>query len=342
MFGLLKKAKKEKLNNDINFDNMSFKEKIEYLLKSISENNYEYEDRLELVNKMTDWFQTRYPDEYIAAFFEKSNEVDTINDFVFKNTKKPDMDWNDIYNTKVFLNLLEPRLKQYLDRPKYKKNIFAGKYSTEVMDISGNGIIMFANIFYEYEGKHIKVLYSDIINNKITNEYINKCQGLNEDEEYNVKIIEDLKSQILKATCEYEQAVKAKNVMFDAVMYNLMNYWNFQNGCCRALLFAEEFKRNIDLPLIYGLGYDKNQNRAFVNYYLMLGGNPDLMCYEDYDRAKFDKISLKEFMKYNDNYSKYEYEMYERIVSVLKNSLPSDIEKIKAKQKRIERRLNKY
>ena len=74
----------------------------------------------------------------------------------------------------------------------------------------------------------------------------------------------------------------------------------------------------------------------------MLGGNPDLMCYEDYDRAKFDKISLKEFMKYNDNYSKYEYEMYERIASLLKSSLPSDIEKDIVKQKRIERRLNKY
>lgn len=327
MFGF-KRKEKEEISN-IDFNTMSFKDKIKYLLKSISEDDYEYDDRLKLVNKITDWYQTRYPDKFIDIYFERYGEVDNINDFVFEGTKKPNMDWNDIYNAKVFFNLLSPSLKNYISRPRYPRSIFAGKYTQEVIDLSAKGTILFAHIFEDYVGKHIKELYSDIIDKNLKN----YTDG------YSI-LIRDLKEEIPRVIKEYEDEVKAKEIMFDCVIYNLLDYWSLEHGACRALLFAEEFNRNIDIPLIYGLGFN-NDNRAFFNYYLMLGGDPNLECYENYEIDNYNKVYLKDVIQNSNKYTKYEKEMYERIATVLKSSLPNDIEKRKVKQKRIERKLNR-
>ena len=40
--------------------------KVEYLLKSISEDDDEYIERLELINQMKKWYELRYPSVYTA------------------------------------------------------------------------------------------------------------------------------------------------------------------------------------------------------------------------------------------------------------------------------------
>ena len=331
MFKILKKNEKEKC---VNFAPIAFKDKIDNLIKVISDDEYEYQGRLKLINRMKDWYQTRYPDEYIDIFFEGYNEVDNINDYVFRNTKKPNINWDEIYNTKVFLNLLSENLKEYLYSPRYKSYICAGKYNMqEHIELSKKGTIIYAYILYNYEGKNIKELYNDIVYGKIKVDYLKAYES----SEVITNFFNELKEEINYAIKDYEDKVKAKDVMLDCVMYSLMDSWNLSYGARRALLFAEEFKRSIDVPLIYG-ATSSNKNRAFINYYLMLGGNPNLECYEDYDRGNNNKVILKDYIK-NVKISNYEKEMYERITSVLNSSLPSDIDNVKAKQKRIERKL---
>ena len=76
----------------------------------------------------------------------------------------------------------------------------------------------------------------------------------------------------------------------------------------------------------------------------MLGGDINLECFEDYDREKYNKVPLKDILKKYHN-SKYEKEMLERIASILKSNIPSNVEELeksnKVKQKRIERKINK-
>ena len=333
---MFKFKKKKESNESVSFEMLSFKDKIYYLLKSISEDDYEYQERLKLINKFTDWYQTRYPDEYIDIFFEGYNEVENINDYVFKNTKKPNMDWNEIYNTKVFLNLLNDNLKEYLNRPRYISYIGAGKYNMqERIELSRNGIIKYAYILNNYEGKNIKELYNDIISGKLKNDFIKEnCSSRGKN-----SFLEELKEELVYAIKDYEDQVIAKDITLDCVMYSLMDYWNLSYGSKRALLFAEEFNRNIDIPIIYGATAN-NKNRAFINYYLMLGGNSNLECFEDYSRKKYSKIILNDFIK-NVSISNYEKEMYERILGILNSSLPKDIDKFKARQKRIERKINR-
>ena len=74
----------------------------------------------------------------------------------------------------------------------------------------------------------------------------------------------------------------------------------------------------------------------------MLGGDINLECFEDYDREKYNKVPLKDILKKYHN-SKYEKEMLERIVSILKSNIPNNVEGFeksnKVKQKKIERKL---
>ena len=335
MFKLFKKKEKDKKSELFDFEKAPFKMKVESLLKSISKDDDEYKERLELINQMKKWYELRYPSVYIEKFFDL-DYVEDINDYVFKNTKKPDMDWNDIYNTKVFLNLLNPRLHRFLRASAFNDGIYLRVgYLREYIRLSKKGTIMCSDLFEKYEGKSIRKLYEDILNNKV---YINTNS---EDKE---QFISNMKVEIENVINDYDNEIKAKKTMIECVIYSLLDHWNLEIASRRALLFAEEFKGNIDIPLIYGAGttYYNDCTKDFINYYLMLGGDINLECFEDYDRKKYNKVPLKDILKKYHN-SKYEKEMLERIVSILKSNIPNNVEGFEKsneiKQKRIERKL---
>lgn len=332
MHNLLKSLRKKKENNNIDFKNATIKEKIEYLLKSISINDEDYLDRLELVNKMKEWYIFRYPDIYIDKFFGRENNVD-VNDNIFKNSKKPNMEWCDIFNIKVFLNNLRPGLYNYLKPARYENTIFIRSgYLYDCISLSKKGIIKshFCSILENYDGKNIKELYQDIINNNV---------NIRIDKDYKDDFIKELKNKVESAVTKYNDKVKAKKIMINCVIYSLIDYYDLEIGTNRALLFAEEFSGNIDIPLIYG-AYDNS--KEFINYYLMLGGNENLDCYIDYRRKEKDSLIsiISDYGK-----SEYEIEMYKRIACVLKSSLTKNVEvserNNKIKQERIKRKIKK-
>ena len=331
MYNLLKNLRRKYEDKNINFQSLAIKKKIEYLLKSISINEEDYLDRLELVNKMKEWYIFRYPDIYIENFFGIDKDID-VNDDIFKNSKKPNMEWCDIFNTRVFLNTLKPDLYNYLKSVRYDNTVFIrGRYLYECILLSKKGTIKSCHcILEDYDGKNIRDLYQDIIDNKV-NAKIDKGY-----EEY---FIRELKNKVESAINKYDEKVKAKKIMIDCVIYSLIDYFDLEIGTNRALLFAEEFNGNIDLPLIYGA---HDNNKEFINYYLMLGGNENLDCYIDYNKNKKETLIsiVNDYGK-----SEYEIEMYKRIANVLKNSLPKNIEVIerdnKIKQERIKRKIKK-
>ena len=330
MFRLNKKKLEEKKTKN---DTILLSNKIECLLNEISEDDYEYDDYKKLVEIMKNWYILRYPDEYINYFFGKREKY-SINDEVFWGTKKPDMDFFDILNAKVFFNTLNPRYKRYLGKVRYLSSLsIRVDCIHECLLLSKKGTITASSMLWNYEGKNIKELYNDIINGKVTVDDIKYC----EDNKLKQTFLWKLRNTLEEAIDVYDAGVNNKNKVFDCVIYSLMNYWNLEIGAKRALLFAEEFKRDINVPLVYAA---TNSDKEFINYYLMLGGDINIECYKDYIRKDYNKIPLKDIMnKYS--ISNYEKEMFKRIITLIKNSLPKDIEKNEIKQKRIERKLNK-
>ena len=71
-------------------------------------------------------------------------------------------------------------------------------------------------------------------------------------------------------------------------MYRIIERGGNRFGPRRAFLFAKEFGRNIDVPMMYGVDTSDPGLRYFMNEYLKAGGNPENV----YVRQILDKEML--------------------------------------------------
>lgn len=118
----------------------------------------------------------------------------------------------------------------------------------------------------------------------------------------------------------------------DCVMYRLIERGGNRIGPRRAFMFAMEFKRNIDIPLIYGIDSSDPGLRRFVLEYIKAGGNYDLECLAGYgsrysNHEPLCTITIGKILKtHNHNcaerFTEEERELYKRLVNILsfKNS----------------------
>ena len=58
--------------------------------------------------------------------------------------------------------------------------------------------------------------------------------------------------------------------MLDAVMYRIIERGGNRMGPRRGFLFAKEFGRNIDIPMMYGVDYSDPGLRSFIIEYIKL------------------------------------------------------------------------
>lgn len=135
-------------------------------------------------------------------------------------------------------------------------------------------------------------------------------------------------------------------------MYRIIERGGNRIGPRRAFLFAKEFGRNIDIPMMYGVDYSDPGLRRFMNEYIKAGGSKDLICYVGYfSRAskneKIDIVSMQELIQsiHNDCATKYtpeETKLYQRMVNALASQIDKDeIKKEEVKQLRLQRKLEK-
>lgn len=81
--------------------------------------------------------------------------------------------------------------------------------------------------------------------------------------------------------------------MLNCVMYRIISRGGYRIGPRRGFLFAKEFNRNIDIPMMYAeYEYDSGL-RLFINEYLKAGGSKDLKCYIGY----YNRISKDATLK---------------------------------------------
>ena len=316
-------------------------------------NDFEYSMR-KFIGKIAIWYELRYPDYEINRLMPGSTqEVTEINDVMFNNNeyinilfdKNADirsLDWSEFYNAKVFIDSLPIEEKCLLNEAKYRSIAYIDQnYGSAHLHLTPKGYVKEAEKFTDYtdskvkdeelEGMHIKDVVKLLKEKNIPLPDNNELEG-------SIEAVEKWNYQ--------------KEEILNCAMYRIIESGKTRIGPRRAFLFAKEFGRNIDIPMMYGVDYSDPGLRSFVIEYIKAGGSKELVCYMNYfsktnQNKKIRTISVDEILKnrYHNSATKYtpeEEALYQRMVNTLSSQINQDeLKKEEVKQLRLQRKLEK-
>lgn len=309
------------------------------------------EDLRNFIEKMAVWYELRYPDYEINRLMPGSNQEGLyVSDIMFKNNKYINdlleeeadtkyLDWDEFYNARSFIRALPHTERYFLAKPKFPNLVYIKTGSYPHFHLHPNGTI------YEAEGIETLLGYQ-IYDKELVGKHITELPNLLEEFGYNLSS----NSELFKVIKNYKNRVYLKEELLNCVMYRLIDRGGNRIGPRRAFLFAKEFNRSIDIPLIYGIDYSDPGLNSFITTYLEAGGKEDLVCLVGYgSRSRKNEplsiIKLKEIYKPVTKETEKDpklTELHQRLVNVLANSIdPEELRQETVKQLRIERKLQK-
>lgn len=338
---------------------------INWYCKNIVKGHYidmdEYHELIELRNfieKMAVWYELRYPSYEVNRLMhcrgqeltEVSKEMfiknPYIKDFIDESTEVKYLDWDEFYNTSSFINSLPYEEYWYLAKPTYRALISLEPSS--IMDSRD-----FAYIHSSPDGKVIRTenikefTYGKINDEDILNMHLKDVLKLFK--EKNINLSEN--NQLEETIKEYEKYIYFKDELLNSVMYRIIERGGNRIGPRRGFIFAKEFNRNIDIPMMYAVDTSDPGLRTFMNEYLKSGGRKDLICYENYFRKNNQTILTKTTVRklvrdlWNNaatKYTKEEDELHQRLVDTLNSQIDEKtLKKEKIKHLRLTRKLKK-
>ena len=327
---------------------------IDWYFENMVKGNYtdigEYHKPKEMRNfieKMAVWYELRYPEYEINRLLPGSSQASTkIDEVMFQdnlyiknnfdeNSDINLLEWDKFYNTKAFINSL-PWEEKYLFKPCCKKLVYIDSQKLAHLHLTPKGVVQ--------EAEGIDFCTNFKINGKeLEGMHVSKVIELFR--VHNISLPKD--NELEKAILMLEKLNYQKEEMLNCVMYRIIERGGNRIGPRRAFLFAKEFGRNIDIPMMHGVDFSDPGLRDFINEYIKAGGSKDLVCYQNYfsktrDRQKLKTIKFSEIYKFKGHYTPEEKELHQRLVTALVSSYnEEELEKEKLKQIRIERKLNK-
>ena len=251
----------------------------------------------DFIEKVAVWYELRYPDYEINRLMPGSNQsLQDVNEEMFNNnpymgslfenfTAIKKIEWNEFYSTSVFINSLPSEEKYFFELPKYRNMVYLDG-SRKHFHLSSDGYVTDAEYIYLcgktedfFTGKHIKEVVEFLKSNNVLSN----------------------RNELENAINEYEKRIYQREKMLNCIMYRIIERGGNRIGPRRAILFAEEFKRNIDIPMMYGIDTSDTGLGHFIVTYLNVGGNSKLTCIENYFRIqsrtqKKILITLEEIM----------------------------------------------
>ena len=269
-----------------------------YLNKKYKSKEYSYKESkkmLYFIEKLAIWYEFKYPNNEVLNTLFKKKELNNL----------------ELFDTRKFITSLPSNEKEYFNRPKYTNLVYFKYPELSHMYLTSKGKVKSVSGVYGayagFKGKHVKDVVKHFKEKKINYYYYHELE---------------------KAINKYENETYQKEEMLNCVMYRLIERDN-EYGAKRAFLFAKEFKRNIDIPLIYGINYQDRYLRLFINEYLKSGGSKDLVCLDDFalrgkNNEKLDKVTINEVLQkckysFKQKYTPEEKDLHQRIINVLVN-----------------------
>ena len=255
----------------------------------------------DLIEKVAVWYELRYPKYEVNRLMPGSSEERTeINEVMFNNnqyfndtldnsSKNINLNWSDFYNKEVFIKSL-PSDEQFMFREVYYSSnvtIDANVPYLVRLHLNQDGIVdnaenfnylkedNFIDLDSYFVGKHIKEVLQYLKSNNISLNHNNNLE---------------------EAIKWHDKWVFLKDEFLNCVMYRIIERGGNRIGPRRAFLFAKEFNRNIDVPMMYGVDTSDPGLKLFVDEYIKAGGFKDLVCYENY-HSKSSKNEKLETIK---------------------------------------------
>ena len=159
-------------------------------------------------------------------------------------------------------------------------------------------------------------------------------------------------NELEKTINEANKWIQQKEGILDCAMYRIIERGGNRIGPRRAFLFAKEFGRNIDIPMMYAVDRSDPGLRLFMNEYIKSGGSKDLECYVGYfsrasKKEKLDTVTIQDLILtlWNDAatfYTPEEDELHQRLVNAIASQVDQEVVKQEeVKRLRLERKLEK-
>lgn len=247
----------------------------------------------DFIDKMAIWYDFKYPSYEISRIIPESDKEQFI-----KNEKSKAKDLFN--NIDTFIDTLSDEEKNLFKEEKYPEIVYIKKGRNAHIHLTKEGMVEESEGLEAYTNFKIK-------DKEIEKKHIKEV----------IKLLKE-NDIILEPDNEIEEAIKKvenynyqKNEMLNSVMYRIIERGGYIMGPRRGLLFAKEFKRNIEIPMMYGVDYSDPGLRIFMNEYIKEGGSKNIDCYVNYfqndNNAQIEMISVQELIKtiYNNETQKY-------------------------------------
>ena len=255
------------------------------------------------IEKMAVWYELRYPNYEVNRLMSGSNQEGiSINDVMFRHnlyinevvdidSDVKELDWAKFYNAEVFIKSLPWDERYIFVKPKFNNLVYVERGRGARLYLTSEGFVQKSEGFEVYTnfsvndkelvGKHIK----DVLN------------------------LLNQKGVVLPKGNQLEESIKKVEKwnyyleeMLNCVMYRIIERGGKRIGPRRAFIFAKEFNRNIDIPMMYGIDYSDPGLENFIKEYIKAGGSKKLICYVGYfsktkKDEKINMVSIQEIIK---------------------------------------------
>lgn len=257
------------------------------------------------IEKMAVWYELRYPSYEINRLMPGSGQEGIkVDDVMFKDNvylnetlgidnDAKDLEWSEFYNFNTFFKSLPWEEASLLMQPKYTNLVYIDDFCHLHLDSSG---------FVREIESPSRYINSLIDNNSIKGIHVKDVVALLGKNGFNI----DNDNEVVRAINNVDKRNYQLEKMLDAVMYRIIERGGNRIGPRRGLLFAKEFNRNIDIPMMYGVDRSDPGLEYFINEYINAGGNENLICYKNYfsvrgAKALIDAVSISEIIHPKNN-----------------------------------------
>lgn len=308
----------------------------------------------DLIEKIAVWYELRYPSYEINRLMPGSGQEQiNVNDVMFRNnpyvnklldenSDTKELDWNDFYNTNVFMKSLPWEERCYFTKPRYRNIVYLNPNSRVAhLHLTKNGFVEMAEDVTGYTESVIK-------DEELTG--LNVRDVVKLFQEKGIELLEN--NELEKTINEANKWIQQKEGILDCAMYRIIERGGNRIGPRRAFLFAKEFGRNIDIPMMYAIDRYDPGLRLFMNEYIKSGGSKDLECYVGYfsrasKKEKLDTVTIQDLILTLWNnaatfYTPEEDELHQRLVNAIASQVDQEtVKQEEVKRLRLERKLEK-